>query len=181
MSSFSVRRIAALAVSLAMLASAAPVRADTAPVFVVPSRPGVPVVINGRDASWSVVEGDWGLARPGHMSPTIIGGGHPLARRGSYYRNPYHPSNGMAPQLGRHEIEPPANRELPEPAESFSRVWSTNSEPRSSERAYKRAADHVSEHVIAEPPPLPPPMDDAQQYAPPIVVIPHREHRGRRP
>jgi hypothetical protein len=172
------RQAAVFAIGFALLAAVAPVRADTAPVFVVPSRPGVPVVINGRDASWSVVEGDWGLARPGHMSPTIIGGGRPLARRGSYYRNPYHPSNGMAPQLGRHEIEPPPNRELPEPAESFSRVWSTTSEPRSSERAYNRAAGQVGERVIDEPPSLPPlPTDDAQQYAPPIVVVPHEDRR----
>ena len=45
--------------------AAAPARADSGPVIVIPSRPGVPVVINGRDASYAVVEGDWGLARPG--------------------------------------------------------------------------------------------------------------------
>ncbi len=43
-------------------------RADSGPVIVIPSRPGVPVVINGRDASYAVVEGDWGLARPGRRA-----------------------------------------------------------------------------------------------------------------
>ena len=46
----------------------APVRADSGPVIVIPSRPGIPVVINGRDASYAVVEGDWGP----HQGPTIV-------------------------------------------------------------------------------------------------------------
>ena len=46
--------------------ASAPARAEgEGPVIVIPSRPGVPVVINGRDASYAVVEGDWGLSRPG--------------------------------------------------------------------------------------------------------------------
>ena len=62
-------------------------RAPTpAPVFVVPSRPGVPIAINGRDASWSVVEGDIGLGASGHLTPVIIGGGRPLPPRWSYHR-----------------------------------------------------------------------------------------------
>ena len=48
---------------LVAFAAAAPARADEeGPVIVIPTRPGVPVVINGRDASYAVVEGDWGLA-----------------------------------------------------------------------------------------------------------------------
>ena len=35
------------------------------PVLVIPGRPGIPVVINGYDASYTIVEGDWGLSRPG--------------------------------------------------------------------------------------------------------------------
>jgi len=178
MSSF-LTRTAALAIGFAVLASVAPARADMGAVFVVPSRPGVPVVINGRDASWSVVEGDWGLARPGHMTPTIIGGGRPVPRQSAYLRNPYHPSYGTAPRRGRHEIEPPANREMPEPAERFFRSWSSTSESQSSERNIERIAP-----ANLEPPPqsqfykpMPAPMDDVQQYAPPIVVVPHRERR----
>ncbi|HEY5963526.1 MAG TPA: hypothetical protein VIU42_05870 [Xanthobacteraceae bacterium] len=62
-----------LATGLAALAAGSPARAaDTAPSIVIPSRPGIPVVINGRDASYAVVEGDWGLARPGHMPLTVM-------------------------------------------------------------------------------------------------------------
>ena len=95
-------------------------------MIVIPSRPGVPVVINGRDASYAVVEGDWGLARPG-IGVTVIGG-HPLLPNHVYApRNSYLPSYGRAPLRGRNEVEPPPDRPLPEPAESFSRSWSTSS------------------------------------------------------
>ena len=64
-----------VAVALAGFALApAPARADGGPVIVIPSRPGVPVIINGRDASYAVVEGDWGLSRPGAVPVTVIGG-----------------------------------------------------------------------------------------------------------
>ena len=121
--------------------AAAPVRAaETGPVFVVPSRPGVPIAINGRDASWSVVEGDIGLARPGHLTPVIIGGGRPLPPRWSYHHNPYYPRYGVAPARGRNEVDPGPDRPMPEPAESYSRSWSTSSEPQYSERRDRRAA-----------------------------------------
>jgi hypothetical protein len=101
--------------------AAAPARAGS-PVFVVPSRPDVPVIINGVDASWCVVDGDWGLERPGAVSPTVIcpvlilpEGGAPKA---------YYPQTGEKPRVGRLEVQPPANRVLPKPAESFYRVWS---------------------------------------------------------
>ena len=59
--SFRARHIAIFVAGFSMLAATAPVRAsDTGAVFVVPSRPGVPIPINGRDASWSIVEGDIG-------------------------------------------------------------------------------------------------------------------------
>lgn len=102
-------------------------RADHAPNYVVPGRPDVPVMINGYDASWGVVEGDWGLYRPGHVAPTVIpapfGAGLPAAARR------YFPSLGGLPYSGRLEVEPPANRALPAPAESFHRSWSAGSEP----------------------------------------------------
>jgi hypothetical protein len=57
-----------LAIGLACgVIGAAIARADHAPVLVIPGKPGIPVVINGYDASYTVVEGDWGLSRPGHM------------------------------------------------------------------------------------------------------------------
>jgi hypothetical protein len=103
----------------------APARADNEPVYVVPGRPDVPVIINGRNAAWGVVEGDWGLYRPGAVSPTVIDGPPLLLgpRDGGYY-----PFFGQAPARGRHEIEPPANRPLPPPAPTYYRSWSSQSD-----------------------------------------------------
>jgi hypothetical protein len=173
---FLARHATIFAVAFAALASTAPVCADTGPVFVVPSRPGVPVPINGRDASWSVVEGDIGLARPGHLTPVIIGGGRPLPPRWSFHHNPYFPRYGTMPGRGRHEVEPPPDRALPEPAENFSRVWSTTSDPYASEPNYReppRPHPPALEHEN-----LPPTVDNQPQFAPPIVVVP-REGRRR--
>jgi hypothetical protein len=123
-----------LAISVVALAglialAATPVRAgDEGPVIVIPSRPGVPVVINGRDASYAVVEGDWGLARPGFMPVTVMGGSPILPNAVYERRRSYHPKYGRAPERGRYEIEPPADRALPDPAESFSRSWSSSSD-----------------------------------------------------
>ena len=36
---------------------------------VIPGRPGVPIIINGLDASWSVVEGEWGLGKNNQVQP----------------------------------------------------------------------------------------------------------------
>ena len=36
--------------------------------IVIPGRPGVPIIINGVDASYAVVEGDWGLGK-GNAGP----------------------------------------------------------------------------------------------------------------
>ena len=93
---------------------------------VVPARPGVPIIINGVDASYAVVEGDWGLERRVHVQPTVYGGRYidPVPNVGHYY-----PSAGHAPGYGRLEIEPPANRRLPKEAESYYRSWSAQSTP----------------------------------------------------
>jgi len=84
--------------------------------IVIPGRPGVPVIINGVDASYAVIEGDWGLGKNVQVQPTIYGGRYidPVPHVGHYY-----PSAGHMPGYGRLEIEPPANRRLPQPAESF--------------------------------------------------------------
>ena len=108
--------------------AAAPARADNGPVIVIPSRPGVPVIINGRDASYAVVEGDWGLSRPGAGQITVIGGSLVLPNPVYTRRHAYHPKYGRAPERGRNEVEPAADRALPDPAESFSRSWSTSSD-----------------------------------------------------
>src|SRR3954468_8892365 len=94
--------------------------------IVIPGRPGVPVIINGVDASYSAVEGDWGLAKRIHVQPTIYGGRdiHPVPNVGHYY-----PSAGRMPGYGRLEIEPPSNRALPQPAESYHQSWWAQSAP----------------------------------------------------
>jgi hypothetical protein len=93
---------------------------------VIPGRAGVPIIINGIDASYAVIEGDWGLARRVHVQPTIYGGryvdGPP--RVGHYY-----PSAGRRPGYGRLEIEPPPHRKRPPRAESFNQSWSAESAP----------------------------------------------------
>lgn len=100
--------------------------ADSGPTVVIPGRPGVPIVINGVDASYAVVEGDWGLAKNVHVQPTVYGGHYigPGPLIGHYY-----PSNGHLPGYGRLEIEPPANRLLPRPAQSYRQSWSSQSTP----------------------------------------------------
>jgi hypothetical protein len=100
--------------------------ADSAPVLVIPGRAGVPIIINGIDASYAVVEGDWGLGKNVHVTPTIYGGrvADPVPNVGHYY-----PSAGHLPGYGRLEIEPPANRPLPHPAESYHQSWSAQSAP----------------------------------------------------
>jgi hypothetical protein len=109
-------------------ATSMPLPAAEAPVvFVVPGKAGVPVIINGVDASYTVVEGDWGLARPGHVTPTIIT--PPLLGPAPDMYGGYFPARGVQPGYGRHEIEPPPNRRLPRPAPSFHREWSTQSNP----------------------------------------------------
>ena len=92
--------------------------------IVIPGRPGVPIIINGVDASYAVVEGDWGLGRDEQVQPTIYGGRYidPRPNVGHYY-----PSAGHLPGYGRLEIQPPANRKLPQPAESYHQSWSAQS------------------------------------------------------
>ena len=100
--------------------------AGDAPAIVIPGRAGVPVIINGGDASFCVVEGDWGLARPG-MPVTVVA--CPPQRPIPSYELPYFPALGRRPGYGRLEVEPPADRELPKPAESYRRQWESQSAP----------------------------------------------------
>jgi hypothetical protein len=94
--------------------------------IVIPGRPGVPVIISGVDASYAVVEGEWGLGKGTQVEPTVYGGRYfdPVPRVGRYY-----PSAGRVPGYGRLEVEPPANRRLPQPAESYHDSWSAQSAP----------------------------------------------------
>ena len=125
--------------------------------IVIPGRPGVPIIINGVDASYTVVEGMWGLGQGNQVQPTIYGGRYidPVPNVGHYY-----PSAGRMPGYGRLEIEPPANRRLPQPAESYHQSWSAQSRrcrrsptfpsirPRSSTRRSRvTGADHPIFHA----------------------------------
>jgi hypothetical protein len=120
---------------------------------VIPGRLGVPVIINGLDASYAVIEGEFGLGK-GYQVPKTIYGAHPIAPEppvGHYY-----PSLGLRPAYGRLEIEPPSNRKLPQPAESYYRSWSAQSAPL-------------------------PPQTDVPPNPPPIVVAPEINLQGDRP
>lgn len=118
-----------LALSLSIAACAAgvvPGHADRAPQLVIPGRAGVPIIINGQDVSYAVIEGDWGLSRPG-AGPYNVIYPRPVMPAPSEYG--FFPHTGQPPRAGRLEIEPPANRKLPRPAQSFQRVWSVEPEP----------------------------------------------------
>jgi hypothetical protein len=92
----------------------------------IPGRPGVPIIINGVDASYAVVEGTFGLGRGPQVQTTVYGGRYidPVPNVGHYY-----PSAGHQPGYGRLEVQPPANRKLPQPAESYHESWSARSAP----------------------------------------------------
>ena len=126
---------------------------------VIPGRPGVPVMINGVDASFGVVEGEFGLGKGVNNQPTVFGGRYVdvVPNVGHYY-----PSLGQRPGYGRLEIEPPANRPLPQPAESYHGSWSARSAP-----------------LPATSP------QDVPFYPPPVIMAPPMgndfNHRGMRP
>ncbi len=112
--------------------SASPALAQRAPEIVIPGKPGVPVLMNGLDISWSVVEGEFGLDRPGAMTPTVIYRPFlitPLPYVPGALGPGYFPRTGHRPGYGRLEISPPPNRPLPPPAPSYYRGWSSESAP----------------------------------------------------
>jgi len=96
-----------------------------APAIVIPGRAGVPVIINGGDASFCVVEGDWGWR--GLVCSDR--GGVPAAAADPQLRASLFPCVGSRPGYGRLEVEPPPDRELPKPAESYHRQWESQSAP----------------------------------------------------
>ena len=119
------RRPAAVALLLAVTAS--PAFAQREPVIVVPGRPDVPVIINGIDASWGMVEGEFGLDRPGAMAPIVIY--RPLQVSVPYAVPGYYPRDNRKPGYGRLEVIPPPGAPKPPPAPSYSRSWSSQSAP----------------------------------------------------
>jgi len=107
--------------------------ADTEPVFVVPGRPDVPVIINGQDVSGAVIEGDWGLGRP-QIGITIIQrrpypGRHSAGPARFAPVGRFFPTIGKPPRVGRLEVLPPVDRLPPPPAQSFKQSWEVRSDP----------------------------------------------------
>ena len=142
------RAVVALAV---LIGTAGAACAESGPVIVIPGRPGVPVIINGVDASYAVVEGDWGLAKGVHNFPVTVYGGHPIDPGppiGHYY-----PSAGHLPGYGRLEIEGAAK---PKPAQPFHQSWSAGSSQ-------------------ADPPV---PLNQVPQYPPPVMMAPPFDGRN---
>jgi hypothetical protein len=123
--------------------------------IVVPSRPGVPIIINGIDVSYAVLEGGYGLGKGVNNQPTIYGGrvAEPEPPVGHYY-----PSLGTRPGYGRLEIEPPANRRLPQPAETYHQSWGAQSAPLPAQSS---------------------PPQDVPLYPPPVIMAPRGDDHRR--
>jgi hypothetical protein len=120
--------------------------------IVIPGHPGVPIIINGIDASYAVVEGEWGLGKGIHVQPTVYGGRYVDVEPNVGH---YYPSLGRQPGYGRLEIEPPANRILPKPAQSYHQSWSAQSAP-----------------------PVPQPQQPEVPFYPPSVIVAPPEGGG---
>lgn len=113
--------------ALLLAVTASPAFAQREPEIVIPGKPGVPVMINGIDASWGVVEGEFGLDRPGAMAPIIIYRPLPVSVPGA--TPGYFPKTGRKPGYGRLEIIPPPDQPPPPPAPTYYRSWSSQSAP----------------------------------------------------
>lgn len=124
-------RSVSAALLVAVTASAA--LAQQGPVIVIPGRPDVPIFENGVNVTWSVVEGEFGLDRPGQVTPTVIYRLPPPVIStylgAAAYEPGYFPKDGRKPGYGRLEINPGPNRPLPPPAQSYRRSWSSESAP----------------------------------------------------
>lgn len=96
--------------------------ADHAPAWVIPNPRGIPLVVDGVEVSGAVIEGDWGLYRPGHGTVTIYGGAPLIEPEPGHY----FPHTGRRPRLGRQEVETPQDRR-PRRAQPYSRSWTADS------------------------------------------------------
>jgi hypothetical protein len=95
----------------------------------------VPVLFWGVDVSGAVIEGDFGLDRPGHVAPTVIMP-YPLPygppSESPVYDptpNSYYPKTGRKPRVGRLEVLPPPGQRKPTVAAPFYRQWGVESDP----------------------------------------------------
>ena len=92
-------RFVQAALLLAVMTS--PALAQREPQIVIPGRADVPVIINGINASWGVVVGEFGLDRPGEMAPVVIY--QPLLLSTPYYVPSYFPKDGKKPGALRNQ------------------------------------------------------------------------------
>ena len=114
--------------ALLLAVTTSPAFAQREPEIVIPGKAGVPVIINGVDASWGVVEGEFGLDRPGAMAPIVIYRPMPISVPEAAEPG-YFPRTGRKPGYGRLEIAPPPNQPPPPPAPTYYRSWSSQSAP----------------------------------------------------
>src|SRR5580693_8825744 len=110
--------------ALLLAVTASPAFAQREPEIVIPGKPGVPVIINGVDASWGMVVGEFGLDRPGAVAPTVVY--RPLLASVPYSEPGYFPTSDRKPGYGRLEIVPPPDAPKPPPAPSYFRSWSSH-------------------------------------------------------
>lgn len=160
------RRFACVAVFGCLIASAA-VASDNAPALVIPGRPDVPVMMYGRNIAGFVVEGDWGLYRPGAVAPTVIPtylprlyldyAGYGRSYWGAESDDHYYPLTGRKPGYGRREV----NDARPGPAPSYSRSWGAESRdtPATSPSDYQMPQMYLSPQVDMQPRRQYPPVD----------------------
>jgi hypothetical protein len=107
------------------------VRADSQPVIAIPGHLGVPVIINGIDATGAEVYGDWGLSRPG-QGRLIIEGGAPTPLGRPPVR--YFPTSSTIQEPRRSETKPPPSPRGTPPARpaastDFHQSWSAGANP----------------------------------------------------
>lgn len=131
--------------ALLVALGAYPAFAQRGPVIVIPGRPDVPVYINGIDASWGIVEGEFGLDRPNEVNPTVVY--RPFLISAPYAVHPYFPADGRRPGYGRLEVVPPRNRPVPPPAPTYYRSWSSESAPGPATEDPPSAALDVSPYI----------------------------------
>jgi hypothetical protein len=118
----SVRNFSLVSAAMFACVMAAAARADHQPVIAVPGNPYMPVIIDGIDASYAVVNGDWGLYAPGRIAPEVYYAPVVIPVPGD---RGYFPATGRQPRYGRQEVITP-RRVLP-PAPDFYREWSAGS------------------------------------------------------
>jgi hypothetical protein len=88
-----------------VMAATLPVHADSGPVFVVPGRTPAPIVINGCDASYAVIESDFGLGKNVRIPPIIYGCRAPYTKPVGHY----------FPSGGRRDMRKGMRKEIPSP------------------------------------------------------------------